>query len=193
MNKIFGRFAKIVYPATKISSRIQMYVFRYLFAECGENVRFDPSSSYFSYSNIRIGKNVFIGGQAWFSCSHGNITIGSFVMFGPGVKVLGGNHRYSVVGTPMFEDDDKHWGDDPGVNIGSDVWVGANAIILPGVRVGNGAVIAAGSVVNRDVPAFSLVAGVPAKIVKKRFSTPELCSHIELLKERYDLPLVDAF
>ena len=54
--------------------------------------------------------------------------------------------------------------------IGSDVWIGANAVILRGVTVGNGAVIAAGAVVNKDVPSYAIVGGVPAKIIKFRFN-----------------------
>ncbi len=56
------------------------------------------------------------------------------------------------------------------VDVGHDVWLGANSVILPGIRVGNGAVIGAGSVVTRDVPDYAVVAGVPARLLKYRFS-----------------------
>lgn len=187
MNVLIICVAKLLCFARSVISRAQMYFCRTLFAECGDSVVFDPSSSFFSYSNIRLGRKVFIGGQAWFSCSHGIITIGSYVMFGPGVKIMGGNHNFSKVGLPMYEDDNKNFGDDPGVIIGSDVWVGANAIILPGVNIGHGSIIAAGAVVNRDVPAFSIVAGVPAKIVKMRLVDEDICTHIDLLRENYDV------
>lgn len=60
------------------------------------------------------------------------------------------------------------------VEIGNDVWIGANVIILPGVKIGNGAIIAAGAVVSKDVPAYSIVGGVPAKIIKYRFEKNEI-------------------
>lgn len=183
--------AQLLNFTRRASSRVQMYFYRTLFAKCGSCVVFDPSSSFFSYSNIYLGDKVYIGGQAWFSCAYGVISIGSYVMFGPGVKILGGNHNFSNVGLPMYEDDDKSFGDDPGVSIGSDVWVGANAIILPGVRVGDGSIIAAGAVVNRDVPAFSIVAGIPAKVVKMRLSAEEIKAHIDLLKENYGVVILN--
>jgi acetyltransferase-like isoleucine patch superfamily enzyme len=55
-----------------------------------------------------------------------------------------------------------------GVTIGDDVWIGCNAVILPGVRIGRGAVVAAGSVVTRDVPEYAIVGGIPARILKQR-------------------------
>lgn len=62
----------------------------------------------------------------------------------------------------------------PPVSIGNDVWIGANVIILPGVNIGNGAVVAAGAVVSKDVPPYAIVGGVPAKIIKYRFSEKEI-------------------
>ena len=67
------------------------------------------------------------------------------------------------------------------VVIGNDVWIGHNAIIVGEVNVGNGAIIAAGSVVTKDIPPFSIVAGVPAKVIKKRFSN-DIINEIEFLK-----------
>ena len=93
----------------------------------------------------------------------GPVTIGSHVNLAQGITVTALNHN--------FEDTNQHI-DEQGisttpVSIGDDVWIGANAVILPGVHVGNHCVIAAGAVVTKDVPAHSLVAGVPAKIIKQ--------------------------
>ena len=93
----------------------------------------------------------------------GPVTIGSHVNLAQGITVTALNHN--------FEDTNQHI-DEQGisttpVSIGDDVWIGANAVILPGVHVGNHCVVAAGAVVTKDVPAHSLVAGVPAKIIKQ--------------------------
>ena len=93
----------------------------------------------------------------------GPVTIGSHVNLAQGITVTALNHNFS--------DTDKRI-DEQGVStnavtIENDVWVGANAVILPGVTIGNHCVVAAGAVVTKDVPPHSLVAGVPAKVIKQ--------------------------
>lgn len=93
----------------------------------------------------------------------GPVDIGSHVNLAQGITVTALNHNFS--------DTDKRI-DEQGVSttpvtIEDDVWVGANAVILPGVTIGNHCVVAAGAVVTKDVPPHSLVAGVPAKVIKK--------------------------
>ena len=93
----------------------------------------------------------FIGRNCCFQSEHGTIVIGDHVMFGPGVNIHGGDHDTAPGPTPM-KSRTKSRGDDGEVRIGNDVWIAANAIILAGVTVGDGAVVAAGAVVTRDVP-----------------------------------------
>ena len=93
----------------------------------------------------------------------GPVTIGSHVNLAQGITVTALNHN--------FADSEKRI-DEQGVRttpvvIEDDVWIGANAVVLPGVRIGNHSVIAAGAVVTKDVPSHSIVAGVPAKAIKK--------------------------
>jgi acetyltransferase-like isoleucine patch superfamily enzyme len=93
----------------------------------------------------------------------GPVTIGSHVNLAQGITVTALNHN--------FEESCKRI-DEQGVTtkpviIGNDIWIGANAVILPGVTIGDHSVVAAGAVVTKDVPPHSLVAGVPAKIIKK--------------------------
>lgn len=93
----------------------------------------------------------------------GPVTIGSHVNLAQGITVTALNH--------IFEDSDKRI-DEQGVSttpvtIGDDIWIGANAVVLPGVTIGAHSVVAAGAVVTKDIPPHSLVAGVPAKIIKQ--------------------------
>jgi acetyltransferase-like isoleucine patch superfamily enzyme len=93
----------------------------------------------------------------------GPVTIGSHVNLAQGITVTALNHN--------FEESSKRI-DEQGVTtkpviIGNDIWIGVNAVILPGVSIGDHSVVAAGAVVTKDVPPHSLVAGVPAKIIKK--------------------------
>ena len=108
--------------------------------------------------NITIGKNVFINSGSCFQ-DQGGIEIGDNVLIGQQVVMATLNHdllpknRANMTAAP--------------IKIGNDVWIGAHATILSGVTVGNGAVIAAGAVVTKDVPENAVVAGVPAKIIKQ--------------------------
>ena len=92
----------------------------------------------------------------------GPVTIGSHVNLAQGITVTALNHNFEETGKRI---DQQGVSTNP-VVIGDDVWIGANAVILPGVTLGNHCVIAAGAVVTKDVPPHSLVAGVPAKIIK---------------------------
>lgn len=93
----------------------------------------------------------------------GGVTIGDDTILGPGVRIISYQHRYAA-GTPirLQPTDGKR------ICIGKDVWVGANAVILAGVSIGDGAVVAAGAIVNRDVASNAVVGGVPARVIKMR-------------------------
>lgn len=108
---------------------------------------------------ITIGRHGSIGVQCVFDVL-APITIGDHVVFGPQVMIITGGHE--------FGDEERRAGPltaQP-VQIHNGVWIGARTTILPGVTVGKGAVIGAGSLVNRDVPPNSIVAGVPAKVIR---------------------------
>ena len=98
-------------------------------------------------------------------------------MFGPEVSIFGGGHNVSVVGTPAIDVTWKRGDEDLGVSIGNDVWIGTRALILRGVDVGTGAVVAGGSVVSRSVPDYAIVAGNPARVVGHRFTVDQAISH----------------
>lgn len=93
----------------------------------------------------------------------GPVAIGNHVNLAQGITVTGLNHRFDDSKQPI----DKQGVSTKQVIIGDDVWIGANAVILPGVTIGSHVVVAAGAVVTKDVPSHSLVAGVPAKIIKE--------------------------
>ena len=165
-----------------------MYLYREQFAECGKRVVFYPTMSDIYYRHVRVGDDVFIGPGASFMALISSITIGSKVMFGPNVIIRGGNHSSHIIGKFMadYRAPDKLPEDDQPVVIENDVWVGTGAIILKGVRIGRGSIIAAGAVVTRDIAPYSVAGGVPAKVLKHRWNIEELKKHEEILYQPGD-------
>jgi maltose O-acetyltransferase len=119
---------------------------------------------YFTHTyGISVGKNFSINSGALLD-GRGAISIGDHVMIGPNVVIASSNHVIDDLSKPMAEINHRL---EP-INIGSDVWIGASAVIVGGVTIGNGAVIAAGSVVTSNIDDFKVAGGVPAKIIKDR-------------------------
>ncbi len=110
---------------------------------------------------INFGKGVeqsfMFSGGCYIQGGNG-IEIGSGTIFGPGVKIISANHD---------PEDLSRWLPDRPVKIGNNCWIGANAVILPGVELGDNVIIGAGSVVTKDFPSAVIVAGIPAKIIKQ--------------------------
>lgn len=113
---------------------------------------------------ITFGRNCAVSCFDQIDTADGDITIGNDVRIGPHVFMAGS--RRKVVERDRLIVEQGH--DHPGLRIGNDVFVGAHSVILAGVTVGDGAVIGAGTVVIRDVVPYSIVAGVPAKVVGER-------------------------
>ncbi|WP_287924426.1 CatB-related O-acetyltransferase [Diaphorobacter sp.] len=109
------------------------------------------------------------------------VSIGAYTMLGPAVRVTGSDHVFDLAGVPII------FSGRPPLKetvIGRDAWIGAQSIIMAGCRIGDGAIVAAGAVVTRDVPPFTVVGGVPARHIKRRFTTIEdEAAHSELLKK----------
>lgn len=113
--------------------------------------------------NIKIGKNCSINPYT-IIYGHGGVTICNDVLIAGHCMIIPGNHNYSNLEHPIC----KQGNTNRGILIEDDVWVGHGCSILDGVKIGRGSVIAAGSVVNKSVASFSVVGGVPAKVIKSR-------------------------
>lgn len=125
--------------------------------------------------DLRTGEYSFVGRN----CRIGpRVTLGRYVMFAPEVAVVGGDHRVDRPGVPTI------FAGRPtpqSTVVDDDCWVGYRAILIAGVHVGRGAVVAAGAVVTRDVAPFTVVAGVPARVVRMRFTPSEQEEHERML------------
>jgi galactoside O-acetyltransferase len=115
--------------------------------------------------SIEIGNNVKLNYSVMINADRGGkISIGDNTLIGPGVVLRASNHKADKVDTPIIEQ--GHTGGE--ITIGQNVWIGANVVILPGVKIGDGAIIAAGAVVNKSIPEMTIAGGVPAKEIKRR-------------------------
>lgn len=168
-NRIFYRF--FVLPVKRV-----------MFNKCGKNVYVGRNCT-ITYSNVSIGDNVSIGSNCIFLSSVAKIIMGNHIMFGPAVTMITGNHRIDILGKYMIhvKENEKLPENDQDIVIEDDVWIGANAVILKGVRIKEGSIIAAGSVVVKDVEPYAIYGGVPAKKIKERFTKEEILLHKKIL------------
>ena len=145
---------------------------------CGKHVYLRPSSSDFKgLWNMSIGDYTSIPKGSVFYCTEASLTIGKKVIFGPRPTIITGDHRIDVVGKYIMDSNDKLPENDAAVVIEDDVWIGANVTILKGVTIGRGSVVAAGAVVTKSCPPYSIIGGVPAKLLKVRFTQAEIIEH----------------
>jgi len=146
------KYPFMLYPNTYIKNKKKI--------SFGKNVTVS-FGALISPKELIVGNNVWIGINC-FLC--GKVKIGDDVMIGPNVSIPGAEHNFSRIDIPIRNQGNSVYG----TIIENDVLIGANSVIIDGVRIGQGSIIAAGSVVTKDVEQYSIVAGVPAKLIKKR-------------------------
>lgn len=151
---------------TQIQGTVTTMYWRVFMKKMGHEVTIYPGSTYASAREISIGHHVFIHTGGHFYTAGSRIKIGNYVLIGRHCTMLAANRDYSDWNEPMYFN--NNYLKKP-IVIGDDVWVGERSIITAGVTIGRGAVVAAGSIVTKDVPDYAIVAGVPARVVKYRF------------------------
>lgn len=130
----------------------------------GRNVTIYPGAWIMPPSKrLTIGDNVDISKDVMITVG-APVHIGSGSLIGYGSKILSSNHRIPEPGTPIFSAGHER----APINIGKDVWIGANVVVLAGTTIGEGTVVAAGSVVTKDLPSNVIAGGIPARAIKSR-------------------------
>jgi maltose O-acetyltransferase len=147
---------------------------RRVFRSCGRNINIETGAFFDSGMEIEIGHNSGLGIDCVVPF---NLKVGNDVMMGPDVLIVGQNHRHEDLDIPMRLQGVM---DESPVRIGDDVWIGARVVILPGVQIGYGAIIGAGSVVTRDVPPYAICAGNPARVIRIRSGAEDRAQQLYL-------------
>ena len=138
---------------------IRRFLAKHFLRQCGSNLRVKYNADV--SPDVAVGDNSELGQRCLI---HAGVDIGSNVIMGPDVKIYTRNHIIDDLTRPIQEQGKCF----KKTLIGNDVWIGANVIILPGVTIHNHSVIAAGAIVTKDVPEYSIVGGNPAKVIKLR-------------------------
>jgi acetyltransferase-like isoleucine patch superfamily enzyme len=153
---------------------------------CGKGVYLRPlSSDLKGIENLSVGDGTLIPKGSTFYCTRAELNIGKKVIFGPRPTIITGDHRIDIIGKEIIDvsDAEKLPEQDLPVTIEDGCWLGANVTILKGVTIGRGSVVAAGAVVTKSFPPYCIVGGVPAKLIKMRFTPEQIEEHERILKE----------
>jgi maltose O-acetyltransferase len=149
------------YPGGWVFNAIRSGLMRRIIDKMGENVRVGPNIYIGNGAGVEVGSNCHLNK----GCFLRNVKIGSNVMLAPEVYFINNLHRTDSTNIPMIEQGDI---DFPQTIVEDDVWIGLRAIIMPGVRIGTGAIVGAGAVVTKDMGSYTIIAGVPAKVIGSR-------------------------
>lgn len=146
-------------PYALFFPKVRQLLVSFYLTKCGKNLRVKSGAEIAPHCSV--GENSELGTRCLIQS---NTTIGNNVIMGPDIKIYTRNHRANDINIPIQLQGKEFYK----TKIGNDVWIGANAIILPGVIVNNHSIIAAGAVVTKDVAEYCVFGGSPAKLIKTR-------------------------
>lgn len=182
---LFNILQKASLAPSWLWDRLWAPVWKRCMKHCGKGVLLHPMSSDIrGLWNLSIGDGTSIPKGSTIYCTDAPLTIGRKVIFGPRPTIITGDHRTDIIGKYIIDVtvQEKLPENDQPVVIEDDVWCGANVTILKGVTIGRGSVIAAGAVVTKSFPPYSIIGGVPARLLKRRFCDEEIVRHETALK-----------
>ena len=157
----FAKHLPPSYSGIKLGQKkLRSFCGKLMLKSCGKNVNIEKNAIF--SSKVSLGDYSGIGVNAKI---YGTCIIGSRVMMGEDCTIITRNHKHFRTDIPMM---DQGFDPEQPVIIGNDVWIGDRVIILPGVEIGNGCILAAGCIVTHSIPAYSIAAGIPAKVIKSR-------------------------
>lgn len=181
-NRLTNSVLKKIYRLLALVAHFRGKFLGLFLKSIGEDVAIQSNCRFARPTTMEIGHHVFINfGVNFLNSDKAGIKIGNFVAIGPQCLFITTNKNYAEWTRPLFgTNNDIH----KPIIISDDVWIGANVTVLPGVKIGRGAIVGAGAVVTKDIPPYAVAAGVPARIIKYRFdkSLVEKASAVDLFK-----------
>jgi len=147
--------------------RLRGWYYAGLLGRAGANLRVAEQVMINNPRNVSVGNNCYIGTGAQFYPWNAPISIGNNVLIAAGVRMITRKHGFADLSHPMA----KQGYTNAPIVVQDDVWIGFGAVILPGVTIGRGSIVGANAVVTRDVEPYTIVGGVPARLIRRR--TPD--------------------
>lgn len=158
---LFAQHLPVSYSGLQIGQKkIRGALGKLMLRSCGKNVNIEKHAVFSSKVSLGNGSGIGVNARI-----HGTCVIGDNVMMGDNCTIITRDHRHDRTDIPMVQ---QGFEEEQPVIIGNDVWIGERVTILPGVHIGDGCILAAGAVVTRSIPPYSIAAGVPAKVIKSR-------------------------
>ena len=151
----------------RISSKLRYWACRHIFEYCGEHVNIEKGAYFGKGDKIRIGNNSGLGENCFIP--NGSV-VGENVMMGANIYILQQNHKFERTDIPMCQ---QGYEQPQPIVIDDDVWIGNNVNILAGRHIAKGSIIGIGSVLTKDFPAYSIVGGNPAKLIRSRIKSED--------------------
>lgn len=150
------------FPGYRIFYALRFQFVSRIIKQCGVKVIVKNKCTFGNGSRLTVGNRSQLGQNARLG---GTINIGDDVLMGPDVIIMAMSHEFGDTGIPINQQGSS---EERPITIGNDVWIGTRVIVLPGVTIGDHSVVAAGAVVSKSFPPYSIIGGVPAKLIKTR-------------------------
>ena len=160
--RIFHAISNI--PRIEIAQRLRGHFYSYLLENCGKNLRLGIGARIRNPPLVSIGDNCYIGEDTHLYAWNERITIGNNVLIAAGARLISRNHAFENMDLPISSQGYIN----QLIVIEDDVWIGFNVVVLAGVTIGRGSIIGANAVVTKNVEPYSIMGGVPARLIRNR-------------------------
>ena len=150
------------FPGYRISYAIRQFLVKRIVKKCGDKIFVKDRCYFGNGKRLTIGNRTQLGQNAQLG---GEIILGDDILMGPDIVIMATAHAFDRIDIPINK---QGAAPEEPVKIGNDVWIGTRAVIMPGVEIGDHSIIASGAVVTKSFPPYSIIGGVPAKLIKSR-------------------------